>query len=138
MVSGNWSKTTALFRLAASNAEAACCSCCSRRSFNSCAQHTSILSSASVHAMPRRSASRSASLCRSRIAIKSALSVSEGQEVFALDAEGMSDETVEVGLTGERQVALEDHSIRAGPNGAKGRGELDDERVWRVHGVRLR
>ena len=59
----------------------------------------------------------------------------EGQEVFALDAEGMIDEAIEVGLVGEGQMSLEDHSIMAAEDGDNGRGELDDERgsslAWR-------
>jgi len=62
----------------------------------------------------------------------------EGQEVFALDAENMIDEAVEVGFVGEGKVALEDHSILATQNGDDGRSELDEERVRRWHGVLLR
>jgi hypothetical protein len=61
----------------------------------------------------------------------------EGEEVFTLDAEGMIDEAVEVGLVREGEVPLEDHSIMAGKGGDKGRGELGEERVRRVHGVLL-
>ena len=60
----------------------------------------------------------------------------EGQEIFTLNAEGMIDEAVEVGLARERQVSPEDHSIRAGEDGDEGGGELGEERVRRVHGAR--
>jgi hypothetical protein len=62
----------------------------------------------------------------------------EGQEIFALDAEGMIDEAVKVGFVGEREVSLEDHSIMAAKNGDGGGGELDEKRVRRMHGVLLR
>ena len=54
-----------------------------------------------------------------------------------LDAEGVVDEAVKVGLVGEGEVPLEDQSIMAGQNGDEGRGELGEERVRRVHGVLL-
>src|SRR5262249_41405923 len=62
----------------------------------------------------------------------------EGQEVLAGDAEDMVHEAVEVGLVGEGEVPLEDKAIMAAENGDDGRGELDEERVRRVHGVLLR
>jgi hypothetical protein len=62
----------------------------------------------------------------------------EGREVFALDAEGVVDEAVEVDLVGEGEVTLADQSIGAGQNGDEGRGELGEERVRRLHGVLLR
>jgi hypothetical protein len=61
----------------------------------------------------------------------------EGQEVFALDAESMIDEAVEVGFVREREVSLEDHAILAAQDGDDGRGELDEKRVRRLHGVLL-
>jgi hypothetical protein len=61
----------------------------------------------------------------------------EGQEIFALDAEDMIDEAVEVGLVGERQVSLEDDSIMAAKSGDDGGSKLDEERVGRLHGVLL-
>jgi hypothetical protein len=62
----------------------------------------------------------------------------EGQEIFALEAEAMIDEAVEVGLVGEGQVPFEDEAIMAAENGDNGRGELDEESVRRLHGVLLR
>jgi hypothetical protein len=62
----------------------------------------------------------------------------EGQEVFALDTEGMIDEAVEVGFVREREVSLEDDSILAAQDGDDGRGELDEKSVRRLHGVLLR
>jgi len=61
----------------------------------------------------------------------------EVQEIFALDAEGMIDEAIEVGFVREREVSLEDHSIMAAKNGDDGGGELDEKRVRRMHGVLL-
>ena len=61
----------------------------------------------------------------------------EGQEIFTLDAEGMINKAVKVGLSGDREMSLEDYAIMAGKNGDDGRGELDEERVRRVHGVLL-
>src|SRR5262249_6737146 len=58
----------------------------------------------------------------------------EGQEVFASDAEGMIDEALKVGLVGDGEVALEADAILAAENGDAGRGELDEERVRRLHG----
>ena len=60
------------------------------------------------------------------------------RQVFALDAENMIDEAVEVGFVGEGKVSLEDHSILATQDGDDGRSELDEERVSRWHGVLLR
>jgi hypothetical protein len=62
----------------------------------------------------------------------------EVQEVGAAHAEGMVHEAVEVGFAAEGEVSLEDHAIEAGQDGDKGRGELGDERVRRLHGVLLR
>jgi hypothetical protein len=61
----------------------------------------------------------------------------KGEEVFAFDAEGMINEAVEVGFSGEREVPLEDHSIVTTENSDKGRSELDEESVRRCHGVLL-
>jgi len=61
----------------------------------------------------------------------------EDQEIFTLDAEGMINKAVKVGLIGEREMSLEDYAIMAGKNGDDGRGELDEKRVRRWHGVLL-
>jgi len=66
------------------------------------------------------------------------LAFDEGEEVLAGDAEGAIDEAVEVGLVREGEVPFEDHAIMAGENGDDGRGELDEKRVGRLHGVLLR
>jgi hypothetical protein len=62
----------------------------------------------------------------------------EGKEVGAAHAEGMVHEAVEVGLVAEGEVSLEEDAIEAGQDGDKGRGELGDKRVRRLHGVLLR
>jgi hypothetical protein len=62
----------------------------------------------------------------------------EGQEIFALDAEGMIDEAIKVSFVGEREVSLEDYSIMATKGGDDGRSKLDEERVRHWHGVLLR
>jgi hypothetical protein len=62
----------------------------------------------------------------------------EGEEVFALDAEGVVHEAVEVVFVGEGEVSLEDDAIMAAENGDDGGGELDEEGVARLHGVLLR
>jgi hypothetical protein len=61
----------------------------------------------------------------------------EGQEIFALDAEAVVNEAIEVGFVGEGKVSLKDHSILATQDGDDGRSELDEERVGRWHGVLL-
>jgi hypothetical protein len=65
------------------------------------------------------------------------LLLGEGGEVLAPDAEGMVHEAVEVGLVGEGEVSLEEDAIPAAENGDDGRGELDEKRVRRLHGVLL-
>jgi hypothetical protein len=46
-------------------------------------------------------------------------------------------EAVEVGLVGEGEVSLEEDAILAAENGDDGRGELDEKRVRRLHGLLL-
>jgi hypothetical protein len=65
------------------------------------------------------------------------LLLGEGEEVLAADAEGMVHEAVEVGLVGEGEVSLEEDAIVAAENGDDGRGEPDEKRVRRLHGVLL-
>jgi hypothetical protein len=61
----------------------------------------------------------------------------EGEEVLALDAEGMIDKAIEVGVVTEGEVAPEEEAIQAAENGADGAGELDDKSVVRRPGVLL-